>query len=1030
MTILISYLHFFAAMVYLFLCLFIIKKNQSAMLNRICAAMLLCFFDWSLFGAFINNPLISRNSAIIFENLGSFGWIFFIGFFIWFSAIFCESKRLQKSRTVFISIAAISSALIYAQWTGQLSAGHVLKNFGWTGRWMPTLWTWAYFGYLTGGISFGLFLIWNYGRRTRIAVRKQQSTIILIASISAFILGFFSNVIFRNTSSIGTIPLADVYILVWVIGMVYAITRYQLLSITPVAAADEIVSSITDQLFLLDVRGTIVWANTSAQKTLGYEMVDLEGRPLPALLAETGAMEEVGRLIDARKNAKDYIVTFTGRYANRIAANLTLSFLKGGGILCVVRDISIEKESREALQRAADNLEKMVAERTSALSIANDDLTKEILDRKRFEEDLRDSEERLKVLFEFAPDAYFTYDLKGTFVDGNKKAEELSGYNREDLIGKNFLRIGLLPAAQIPKAIRTLVRSIAGESTGPDEFILNKNNGSQTHLEIISYPVVLKGMKIVLAMARDISSRRRAEATLRASEEKFRLTFENSHDAIIWLDPRSHVITHCNPASETLLDCAKDQIIGEKLASFYPVDKKEYFTTEFIRNIQKKRNFEMDAELFSRTGMTKVVRITTTAIIEGEQQLIQFVCHDITLQKQTEREKAHLEDQLRHSQKMEAIGRLAGGIAHDFNNVLGAISGYAEMIRHKFGTDNPKLDKYALTIFSAASRAADLTAKLLAFARKGKIELAVVSLHECIAEAVALLDRTLPKSVVLVQNLQANTSNIMGDRTQLQNAIINLSLNARDAMPNGGTLTITTSIVELTAADVLRYPFQITPDVYCLMKITDTGTGMDTTTKARLFEPFFTTKERGKGTGLGLASVYGTIKSHSGFIDVGSDIGKGTTFNIFLPLVAKQEPESMSDTDDTLPTGTGSILLVDDEEHIREIANEMLTDLGYTTQCAVNGEEALAIYTKNHAAIDLVILDIIMPKMNGYVCFQELRKINPAIKVIIASGYALDSETRTMMAQGALEFVQKPFDMKTIARAVKNAFEVTGSKKK
>jgi PAS domain S-box-containing protein len=521
-------------------------------------------------------------------------------------------------------------------------------------------------------------------------------------------------------------------------------------------------------------------------------------------------------------------------------------------------------------------------------------------------------------------------------------------------------------------------------------------------------------------MARDISSRRRAEAALRSSEEKFRLTFENARDAIFWTDPQTYIITQANKASEALLDCPKEEIIGQYLESFYPPEKKDLYAEEFRTNIREKRNFEIDTELQSKTGNLKNIRKTITAIVEGEQQLIQHVCHDITDQKRAEREKIHLEDQLRHAQKMEAVGRLAGGIAHDFNNVLGAISGYADMIRQKFGADNPKLDKYASTIFSAASRAADLTAKLLAFARKGKIELVVVNIHETTMEALTLLERTIPKNITLVSKLLADPPTVMGDRMQIQNIIINLALNARDAMPDGGALTFSTELVHLTEADCHRYPFHITPGEYCLLKVTDTGMGMDDETKSRIFEPFFTTKERGKGTGLGLASVYGTVKSHNGFIDVASQKGKGTSFLIYLPSVAKAERKAES-FDESIPTGTGNILIVDDEEHIRDITSEMLTDLGYTTNLSVNGEEAVGFYKERHAKIDLVILDIIMPKMNGFVCFQELQKINPNVKIVIASGYAIDSQARKMMEMGALEFVQKPFDMKALSQAVKKA---------
>jgi Signal transduction histidine kinase len=393
----------------------------------------------------------------------------------------------------------------------------------------------------------------------------------------------------------------------------------------------------------------------------------------------------------------------------------------------------------------------------------------------------------------------------------------------------------------------------------------------------------------------------------------------------------------------------------------------------------------------------------------------EVIKNNIRLQ-QTIQELRETKDQLFQAQKMEAIGRLAGGVAHDFNNILAAISGYAELIKQKFGAD-PVLNKYSTSIFNSAVRAADLTAKLLAYARKGKIEMTVVDMHRAIGDVIDICQHTMDKKITIHQDLAAMQTTIMGDRNQLQNALTNLALNAKDAMPEGGDLTFTTEVVDLTEASLANPAYMVTPGRYLKFCLSDTGTGMDAATLARAFEPFFTTKEKGKGTGLGLSSVYGTIKSHNGYIELKSELGKGTRAEMYLPLTKNVEQKT-GEGPSEISKGHGTVLFADDEEMVRAIASEMIKEMGYSVVTSIDGQDALEYYQTHSGDIDLVILDIIMPRLGGYDCFKAMKAINPKIKALACSGYVINDEAKKMLDDGALGFIQKPFSMKTFSKAI------------
>jgi len=390
-------------------------------------------------------------------------------------------------------------------------------------------------------------------------------------------------------------------------------------------------------------------------------------------------------------------------------------------------------------------------------------------------------------------------------------------------------------------------------------------------------------------------------------------------------------------------------------------------------------------------------------------------------------EKRQLEEQLRHAQKMEAVGLLAGGIAHDFNNLLSGISGFAGLIKRKMCENNPLLLKYVEPIIEASQRGADLTGQLLAFARKGKYQQVSVDAHEVIDNVVRLLSRTIDKRIQIDRDLRAKLSTIMGDPSQLENAVLNMALNSRDAMPEGGTLSFVTDNVTILDDAPQTRLYRVQPGEYLELRVVDTGIGMNEETKARMFEPFFTTKKPGKGTGLGLAAVYGCVKSHNGYVEAESSPGKGTAMKILVPVTHQEKAEDPRAIEEVkVIRGKGHVLVVDDEKVVRDVSQEILEELGYSVSLCEDGEQAVAFFRAHHKEIDVTVLDMIMPKMGGYDCFKQFRAIQPGAKVIIATGYSTSDDTQRIVTRGVSAFIQKPFDAEELSQVIAGAIKRAG----
>jgi two-component system cell cycle sensor histidine kinase/response regulator CckA len=428
----------------------------------------------------------------------------------------------------------------------------------------------------------------------------------------------------------------------------------------------------------------------------------------------------------------------------------------------------------------------------------------------------------------------------------------------------------------------------------------------------------------------------------------------------------------------------------------------------------------MDYEIITKDRSKKILEMSAYLIrdLEGEPIGFRGVVRDVTERKEAEKEKKSLEAQLQYAQKMEALGTLAGGIAHNFNNLLMGIQGNTTLMLLEENSDRPHYENLK-KIEKLVDSGSKLTKQLLGYARKGQYEIKPLSVNRVIEETSETFSIT-KKDIAVHRELADNLHVVQADQSQIEQVLWNLYVNAADAMSAGGELFLETGNV--TSRNMKNKPYKVKTGNYVLITVRDTGTGMDRKTMEHIFEPFFSTKGLAKGTGLGLASVYGMVKAHGGYIDVESKKGRGTTFNIYLPASEKQILEKKV-PQGKIEKGHETVLLVDDEEMILEVGQALLESLGYTVLVAKGGREALEIYKENRDIIDMIILDMIMPDMGGGETYDHLRAINPEVRILLSSGYSIDGQAKEILERGCDGFIQKPFNMKELSGKIREILD-------
>ena len=631
----------------------------------------------------------------------------------------------------------------------------------------------------------------------------------------------------------------------------------------------------------------------------------------------------------------------------------------------------------------------------------------EITKRKRAEEALRDSEERYHAIFEQAADSIVLVGGEtGTLVEFNERAHDNLGFSREEF---EKLKIPDFEVIESAEEVAKHMKKTIDDGTDTFETKHRTKGGEIRDIQVSTRAISIRGKKFAQSIWRDITERKRAEEGLIQAKEDWENTFDAITDMVMLLD-NDHRIIRVNRTTAKALNATKESLVGKKCyeaihGQSHPIRKCPLVLTM--------KTLDAHTVEITEPGLGGTFLCSTSPIVDSEGELTGYThtLKDIT-------ESKRLEAQFQQAQRLEAIGTLAGGIAHDFNNLLMGIQGNASLMLLNMDSTHQYYERLK-NVEKQVESGARLTSHLLGYARKGKYEVKPVDLNQLVEEICETFGRTR-KQITIRRELADGLFAIEADSGQIEQVVLNLLVNAADAMPGRGDLFLQT--MNVTNKDMTGKLYKPKRGDYVVLTVTDTGMGMDKETMERIFDPFFTTKEMGRGTGLGLASAYGIIKGHGGYIDVESKKGQGTTFSIYLPA-SEKEVQKVVTTAEEIIEGTGTVLLVDDERVILEVGQDLLEAMGYRVLIAKDGNEAIEVYKKNRDEIEIVVLDMVMPNMGGGEAYDRMKKINPDIKVLLSSGFSIDGEATEILERSCDGFIQKPFKMRQLSQAIRRVLE-------
>jgi PAS domain S-box-containing protein len=734
-----------------------------------------------------------------------------------------------------------------------------------------------------------------------------------------------------------------------------------------------------DAMVVVNQSGEIVLLNVQAERQFGYRRDELLGQKVKNIIPE-GFAERL--IADDLRSTEDAV-------AQQIGTGIELNGRRKDGTEFPIEIMLNPLESAEGILVTA--------------------AIRDISVRKEAEKQVVRMESRYRGLLEAAPDAMVVVNQSGEIVLLNVQAEKQFGYRRDELLGqkvKNIIPKGFAERL-IADDLRSTEDALAQQIGTGIELIGRRKDGSEFPIEIMLSPLDGVDGILVTAAIRDITERKRRDYDLSCMAA----VVESSHDAITGLSIEGIVLTW-NHGAARIYGYSAEEAMGRSVLFLSPPERsiEDSKLLEMVAHTDALENFE--TVRVKKDGTRVQIALTLSAIrnTDGQMVGISSVARDVSDSKT-------LEEMLRQSQKMEAVGQLAGGVAHDFNNLLSVIIGYTGLLLDEMKPDDPER-KSIEEIQKAGERAALLTRQLLAFSRKQVLQPKVLDLNTVVVGAEKLLQRLIGEDIELHVIPNYALGQIKADAGQIEQIIMNLAVNARDAMPPGGKLTIETANVDFDADYAGQHPSTLVGP-HVMLSVTDTGCGMDEKIKAHIFEPFFTTKEFGKGTGLGLSTVYGIVKQSGGSVWVYSEIGVGTTFKIYLPCVSPMpELARPSDREEKVAGGSQTILIVEDEAALLHVTCRSLATVGYAILAAQSAADAIQI-SKNHPGpIHLMVTDVIMPGMSGAQLAAHLSALRPEMKVLYVSGYTDDTIVRHGVLEPGLAFLQKPFSPKTLARKV------------
>ncbi len=731
-----------------------------------------------------------------------------------------------------------------------------------------------------------------------------------------------------------------------------------------------------EAMFITDINGTIVYANPAFEKIYGYSREEALGKT-PRILKSGTLPQEVYKQFWDTLLAKKVV---TGELINKT---------KDGRLL------NIESSSNPILDKDGNI--------TGFLAIQHD-----ITERKLSEAALQESEERYRKLVEFSPDA-IGIQSEGKIVFINVAGAKLLGaVNPEQLIGKPVIDFVHPEYQELAKERIRLMRE-EGKNVSPSEEKFIKLDGSVIDVEVIAMPFTYQGKPGIQVIMRDTTDRKRAEEALKQSEEKYRILIDNIQDGVFIIQDGK--IQFANEAFIRLGGYTAKEIIGRDFRELVAPEDLEMVAKRYQRrqaggDVPKEHEFHM----LQRDGNTRILVNMNVGFITFRGRVANMgTVKDIT-------ETKKLELQFLRSQRMESVGTLASGIAHDINNVLTPIMLSQELLREKLKDEESQ--RLLNAIEKSTQRGASLMKQVQSFAKGIEGERNVLQIAQIVSEIREIAKETFPRSIKIRIDIPKDLWTISGDSTQLNQVLMNLCVNARDAMSDGGILRISAENIFIDET-YARMNIEAKIGPYIVISVSDTGTGIPPEIMNRIFEPFFTTKEHGKGTGLGLSTSLGIVKSHGGFINVYSEVGKGTAFKIYLPAITTPETLKAEEKQLELPAGHGeSILVVDDEDQIREITKKTLETHGYRVITANDGKEAVSLYSKYREKIKLVLMDMMMPVMDGSISIRELHKINPELKIIAVSGLTEKDKLAKVDETHEYAFLTKPYTTEKLLNTI------------
>ncbi|HLC21959.1 MAG TPA: PAS domain S-box protein, partial [Candidatus Methylomirabilis sp.] len=637
------------------------------------------------------------------------------------------------------------------------------------------------------------------------------------------------------------------------------------------------------------------------------------------------------------------------------------------------------------------------------------------IERRQAEEALRESEQRFRELTENIREVFWMTDPdKGQMLYVSPGYETIWGRTCESLYQSPLTWVDTIHPEDRD---RVLAAALAKQALGEydEEYRIVRPDGAMRWIRDRAFPVRDQTGEVhrIAGIAEDITERKRAEEAHRQSEERYRLLYEDNPSMYFTVDAEGAILS-VNRFGAKQLGYTPEELLGHSVLKVVYEDDKQAALDMIRASFQNHAQpVQWEIRKVRKDGSNLWVRELARTVRDADGRLVGLiVCEDIT-------ERRRLEEQLRQAQKLESIGLLAGGVAHDFNNLLNGIIGFTELALREVAPDS-KVHRYLSRVPQLGHQASELIAQLLAFARKAPMERKPLDLNLLLNETGKLLQRTIPESIAIELAPASQPVVVQADLAQVQQILLNLSTNARDAMPKGGRLSLRLVPVTISQEGLGGHPDRRQGQFVCLT-VADTGTGIPAAIRDRIFEPFFTTKESGKGTGLGLASAHGIVHQHDGWIEVETAEGQGTAFHVFLPLLSipAAVPQSVGEA---IPRGVETVLLVEDNPMVRELGENILIQLGYTVFVAADGIEALEAF-RAHPEIALAVTDAVMPRMGAVDLIPSLRALNPAIKVLVATGYAPE-QIRTTLEHLQLSWhIQKPFRLAELAQAVRSALD-------